>query len=81
MFVVIINTPGYLPEDDDPPLFEDRADALEYLQDEVERHCEWLDEIEEPFSVHWSRELDSAFVKQTARTHDLGRSFEIHEAS
>jgi hypothetical protein len=33
-YVATINTPGYLPMDDDPPVFEDEAEAWAYLANE-----------------------------------------------
>jgi hypothetical protein len=36
-YVATINTPGYLPWDDDPPVFDSAADAWQYLADERER--------------------------------------------
>lgn len=38
MFVATTNTPGYLPMDDDPPVFESARDAWRYLADERIRH-------------------------------------------
>jgi hypothetical protein len=37
MYVATINIPGYLPQDDDPPTFEDARSAWEYLANERER--------------------------------------------
>jgi hypothetical protein len=37
MFVATINVPGYLPMDDDPPVFETAQEAWVYLADERER--------------------------------------------
>lgn len=34
MFLATINTPGYLPWDDEPPVFESNAEAWEYLAGE-----------------------------------------------
>lgn len=31
MFIAIINVPGYLPMDDEPPIFDTAAEAWEYL--------------------------------------------------
>jgi hypothetical protein len=36
-FVATINVPGYLPMDDDPPVFESASEAWSYLRDERER--------------------------------------------
>ena len=33
-YVAITNTPGYLPMDDDPPVFDTTAEAWQYLIDE-----------------------------------------------
>lgn len=33
-YVATINTPGYLPMDDDPPVFDTAKEAWEYLRDE-----------------------------------------------
>lgn len=40
MYVATINTPGYLPVDDDPPTFEMIKDAWEWLATEREHQCE-----------------------------------------
>jgi hypothetical protein len=37
MFAAIINTPGYLPQDDEPPTFETAKEAWAYLADERQR--------------------------------------------
>lgn len=36
-FVATVNVPGYLPMDDDPPVFETAREAWEYLAEERER--------------------------------------------
>jgi len=36
-YTVIEYTPGYLPEDDDPPVFDQYAQALNYLMEERKR--------------------------------------------
>lgn len=82
MYVVIENTPGYLPDDDDPATFEDLNAAKTYLKEEVERLCDFLCEgydyaaDYEP-NVYWSRDLDYASVDDPRRAHDLGRVFSI----
>jgi hypothetical protein len=38
MYVVIENTPGYLPENDDPATFENLDEAREYLIELVARY-------------------------------------------
>jgi len=37
-YVATINTPGYLPQDDDPPTFDTVHEAWHYLAEERERH-------------------------------------------
>ena len=81
-FVVIENTPGYLPEDDDPATFEDETSAREYLKERVEGYCDFLaegydyDESYEP-NVWWSPDLTAANVDDPRRIHDLGRVFYV----
>lgn len=36
-YVATINIPGYLPQDDEPPVFDTPAEAWQYLADERER--------------------------------------------
>jgi hypothetical protein len=36
-YVATVNTPGYLPQDDDPPVFDTPREAWRYLVSEVER--------------------------------------------
>ncbi len=40
MFMVIEYTPGYLPESDDPPEFEELDNAVEYVNDRVDEYLE-----------------------------------------
>ena len=55
MYVATINTPGYMPMDDDPPVFETAREAWEYLADERRRGeddaFDWL-----PAATAWSAE-------------------------
>lgn len=39
-FVATMNTPGYMPWDDDPPVFDTAAEAWEYLADERTRQAD-----------------------------------------
>jgi len=89
MFVVIENTPGYLPEDDEPASFDTIEDARVYASDLLSR---LLDSIydgqmfgdDEPagFTVHGSFQEDlSVLVYDNARQHDLGRVIEIVETA
>jgi hypothetical protein len=49
-YVIIENTPGYLPEDDDPPKFDSYAEALNYL---VQYNKELSEELDENDSSLW----------------------------
>jgi hypothetical protein len=75
-FVVIENTPGYLPDDDDPPTFDEYADAVAYLN---ERAAEYADDpdAEPPYRVEhgWASadNLAAVMVYDDSKTHDLGR--------
>jgi hypothetical protein len=46
MYVATINTPGYLPMDDEPPIFDSPRDAWEYLAEERKRAEEDTDPSE-----------------------------------
>lgn len=46
MFLATINTPGYLPMDDDPPTFDTARGAWSYLADEREREEDQFPEDE-----------------------------------
>ncbi len=39
-YVATVNTPGYLPQDDEPPVFDTAREAWEYLADQREREEE-----------------------------------------
>ena len=77
MYTVIENTPGYLPEDDSPGVFETLQEARLSLKDEVERYCDNLAEFNEPYSANWSDDGLYCHVVQSEHEHDLGRVFEI----
>lgn len=79
MYVVIENTPGYMPDNDDPATFDQREEAVAYLREEVERYCEHVREGEGDPCAAWSEERDEAHVVDATRPHDLGRYFAIHE--
>jgi hypothetical protein len=74
MFVVIENTPGYLPDDDDPPTFEDYGDAVAYLN---ERAAEYADDPDGNYRVEYgcasSGNYAAVVVWDDDRAHDLGR--------
>jgi hypothetical protein len=83
-YVVIENTPGYLPEDDDPATFETIEEARVYASDLLSRLLDSIYESQmddpEPvgFTVSGSFQEDlSVIVFDNARMHDLGRVIEI----
>jgi hypothetical protein len=72
-FVVIENTPGYLPVDDDPATFEDYADAVAYLN---ERAAEYADDPDGNYRVEYGiasgDNLAAVIVHDDDKIHDLG---------
>lgn len=80
MYVVIENTPGYLPDDDDPYVTESLEDAKAVLRELVERHTEWCEDVDMTYNVWFADDGMSASVaNRSGFTYDLGRAFEIHE--
>lgn len=76
-YVVIENTPGYLPEEDDPYVTEDYAAACAYLLERVEQYMEFVSEGGgEPASTGDSTG-SFAYVTDMSREHDLGRNFSV----
>ncbi len=88
-FVVIESTPGYMPDDDDPPTFDNITDARVYASDLLSRlldtlyDSQMLDEVPAPgFDVQGSfadTDCFSVLVYDKSREHDLGRVIEIIE--
>jgi hypothetical protein len=66
MFVATINVPGYLPMDDDPPVFETAEEAWAHLLEEREHEIDavWQegdperDETCEALGDEWARAAD-----------------------
>lgn len=95
MYAVIENTPGYMPENDDPPTFDEFSEALNYLHDYRKElmDAEWAWEIvegEEFFCLQieevvyegnvMSGDVYAGFhYTDIRKTHDLGRVVEIVE--
>lgn len=77
-YVVIENTPGYLPEDDDPPVFDRYADAVQYLND---RAAEYADDPDANYRVEYGiasgDNLAAVIVHDDDSMHDLGRTIQI----
>lgn len=76
-YVVIENTPGYLPEHDDPATFDALDEARAYLRGEVERYCESVFDGGGDPEVSWTDNFTHAYVEDATRTHDLGRVWQI----
>jgi len=89
MYTVYEHTPGYLSEDDDPPVFDTYEDAIDYLQ---ERRRELFDDDysysyppedkDDGFTRHFELEVseidhDYFIYYDKRKTHDLGRIVEI----
>jgi len=79
-YSVIESTPGYLPEDDDPPVFDQYSEAFNFLVDcrkdveadeynyeDEEFMIEFVDELEDGYFVYYDKR----------KMHDLGRIVEI----
>jgi hypothetical protein len=70
-YIVIENTPGYLPDDDDPFVTDDYSEAVEYLNE----RCAEYEEIGLRVEYGWasSGNYAAAGVFDDSKTHDLGR--------
>ncbi len=73
-YIVIENTPGYLPEDDDPYITDDYAAAVAYMNELAQSYADDPDgnyRIE----VGWASPNNYAavMVYDDDREHDLGR--------
>jgi hypothetical protein len=86
MYMVIENTPGYLPEDDDPAVFDSVDEARVYASDRLSSLLDFIvegqsfDEEQPGFTVDGSFQTDlSVWVTDKSREHDLGRVIEIVE--
>jgi predicted ester cyclase len=73
-YVVIENTPGYLPDADEPATFEEYSEAVAYLN---ERAAEYADDPDGSYRVEygWASgdNLAAVMVYDDEKTHDLGR--------
>lgn len=80
-FIVIENTPGYMPDADEPADFDDYAEAVAYLNAEVQRYVEDIEECDAVATVQWgiasADNLAAAIVYRDDRTYDLGRCFSV----
>lgn len=76
-FVVIENTPGYLPNDDDPPTFDTYADAVEYLNDRAAEYADSDGNYRVEYGYASAGNLSAVMVWDDDKTHDLGLSISI----
>jgi hypothetical protein len=79
-YVVIENTPGYMPDDDDPYVTDDLESAKRALAESVERLTDFHDENDETYEMGITEDGMSAYVVED-RPHALGRVFEILETA
>jgi hypothetical protein len=80
-YVVIENTPGYLPDDDEPATFALFHEAVAHMDSLVESYREGIEgggTLDRHVSM--MRYRASAYVTDPAREHDLGRYFEVVES-
>jgi len=85
-FVVIENTPGYMPDDDDPPTFDDYADAVLYLNERAAEYedlaAEYADDPDGPryrveYGIASGDNLAAVIVWDDSKMYDLGRVIQI----
>jgi hypothetical protein len=86
-YVATINVPGYLPMDDDPPVFDTAREAWQYLLGEVERSWDDYPDDEsggcveahaQMHNVDQSREgVVYAATPGEPRMHDLGLAYSV----
>jgi hypothetical protein len=89
-YIVTENTPGYLPDDDDPATFDDLGEAREYAAELIDSYGEYiyeivgLDEAEVEEAKSHARELpgdgSGVSVDFEQDEHSLGRHFAISPA-
>lgn len=87
MYAVIEFTPGYLPDDDDPPIFDQWQEAVNYVRSERQRlfdddfgyEFSHVDNIDEPQFMLDVGDFDGdGFIYfDTRKIHDLGRIIQI----
>ena len=83
-YVMVENTPGYLPEEDEPFVSEDFDAVFAYMKERVESYCDFLCQSYEYADdyepvVWWAENLRAAEVFDPRREHDLGRCFSVEE--
>ncbi len=78
VYVVIENTPGYMPDEDEPFETDDYADAVYYLKQRAEEYEEEGLRVEYGWAS--SANLAAVMVYDDSKTHDLGRYIGIELA-
>lgn len=78
-YVVVENTPGYLPEEEDPATFETFAEAEAYAYERAAEACDaWNESREDDMTLaSVSREHETLWRIVSDAPHDLGRVVEI----
>jgi hypothetical protein len=78
MFTVVENTPGYLPEDDDPPAFDTFTDAEEYAVALADGYKDGFGLIRDTGLITVTRESRTLWrIENPSNPRDLGRVVEI----
>lgn len=77
MFVVIEYTPGYMPDEDDPAVFEEYAAAVMYMNEKASEFEEVDDGFRVVYGAASSDNLAAVLVYDDNKTHDLGRVIAI----
>lgn len=73
MYVVIENTPGYLP-DEEPAEFVDYGEAVEFLNERAETYAQDPDgDFTVNYGVASCDNLAAIYITDNNKTHDLGR--------
>lgn len=76
-WIVVENTPGYMPDDDDPYVTDDYRDALRYMVTLVRESRDFSVDGGADIGGWLDREAGAAFLVDEGRPHDLGRYFEV----
>ncbi|MBG6106577.1 hypothetical protein [Frigoribacterium sp. CG_9.8] len=85
MFSAIINTPGYLSEQEEVPLFDTAREAWKYLETEYQQQCDGIDAYARPrsilqFATAWQQNVSGYVYTSTpgiGHDNDLGRVFSV----
>jgi hypothetical protein len=76
-WIVIENTPGYMPDDDDPFITDDYSAAVAYLNERCEEYADIIGDDKPVYRVEYgwasSGNYAAAMIWDDSRTHDLGR--------